>query len=53
MKWKSLQFLGKFSRTFGFKSPKCPPAIDEFAPFESNLQRMISNKNVKKISKTL
>ena len=26
-----------------FKSRKCPPAIDELGPFESDLQRMISN----------
>ena len=40
-------------KSFGFKSPKCPPAIDKLGPFESNLQRMRSNKNIKKISKTL
>ena len=47
MRWKVLQFLGKLEsngkQTFGFKSPKCPPAIDELALFESDLQRMISN----------
>ena len=47
MRWKALQFLGKLEsngkQTFGFKSTKCPPAIDELGPFESDLQRMISN----------
>ena len=44
MKWKALQFLESIGKqTFGFNSPKCPPAIDELGPFESNLQRMISN----------
>ena len=56
MRWKSLQFSGKLEsngkQTFGFKSPKRPPVIDELGPFESNLQRMISNKNMKNISKT-
>ena len=56
MRWKSLQFSGKLEsngkQTFCFKPPKCPPVIDELGPFESNLQRMISNKNMKNISKT-
>ena len=47
MRWKALQFLGKlesnWKQTFGFKSTKCPPAIDELGPFESDLQRTISN----------
>ena len=47
MRWKALQFLGKLEssgkQTFGFKSTKWPPAIDELEPFESDLQRMISN----------
>ena len=47
MRWKALQFLGKFEsngkQTFGFKSTKCPPAIDELGPFDSDLQRMIYN----------
>ena len=30
-------------QSFGFKSPKCPPAIDGFRLFESDLQRIISN----------
>ena len=38
MRWKALQFLGKLEssgkQTFGFKSTKWPPAIDELEPFE-------------------
>ena len=42
MKWKAfLESIGK--QTFIFNSPKCPPPIDELGPFESNLQRRISN----------
>ena len=47
MRWKALQFLGKLEikdkKTVGFKSPKCPPAVDELATFESDLQQMISS----------
>ena len=47
MRWKALQFLGKLESNrkhpFGFKSTKRPPAIDEFGPFELDLQGMISN----------
>ena len=47
MRWKALQFLGKLEitdkKTFGFKSPKCPPAVDELATFESGLQKTISS----------
>ena len=39
----------KQKQTFDFKSPKCPPAIDELAPFESDLQKMISNIEVRPI----
>ena len=47
MRWKALQLMGKLEssrkKTLCFKSRKCPPAIDELGPFESDLQRMISN----------
>ena len=47
MRWKALQFQGRLEsnekQTFGFKSTKFPPVIDELRPFESELQRMISN----------
>ena len=53
MRFKALQFLGKLEsngkQTFGFKSTKCPPAIDELGPFESDLQRMISNTEFRPI----
>ena len=55
MRWKALQFLGKLEssgkQTFGFKSTKWPPAIDELEPFELDLQRMISNIEFKTYSK--
>ena len=38
MRWKALQFLGKLEgnnkETFGFRSLKCPPVVDELVPFE-------------------
>ena len=47
MRQKALQFLGKLEsnekQTFDFKSTKCPTAMDELGPFESVLQRMITN----------
>ena len=53
MRWKALQFLRKLEsngkQTFGFKFTKCPPAIDELGPFESDLQRMISNTEFRPI----
>ena len=47
MRWKALQFLGKLDtnnkQTFGFRSAKCPPTVDEFGSFKTDLQEMISN----------
>ena len=47
MRWKALEFLGKLDsvqkETFGFKSNKCPPAVDDLAAFESDLIMMIKN----------
>ena len=47
MRWKALQFLRKLEtnnkKAFGFKSPKCLPAVAELAPFESDSQQMISS----------
>ena len=47
MRWKALQFLGKLDtnnkQTFGFRSPKCPPTVDELGSFETDLQEMINN----------
>ena len=47
MRWKALQFLGKLDtnnkQTFGFRSPKCPPTVNELGSFEIDLQERISN----------
>ena len=47
MRWKALQVLGKLDtnnkQTFGSRSPKCPPTVDELGSFETDLQEMISN----------
>ena len=53
MRWKTLQLLKKLrsnrKQTFGLKSPKCPPAIDELGPFESDFQKMISKNKFRPI----
>ena len=45
MRWKCLDFLGKLNsnnvESYGFKSVKCPPAIQEMIDFENDLQQMI------------
>ena len=51
MRWKAMQFLGNLTyfldqnRTekYGFKTKKCPPAIEELTEFESDLVSMIKN----------
>ena len=47
MRWKALELLGKIGsnkkETFGFKSHKCPPPVNELAEFESDLLTMIHN----------
>ena len=47
MRWKALEFLGKLGpnekETFGFKSDKCPPFVNELAEFESDLLTMVHN----------
>ena len=47
MRWKALDFLGKLDNqvknTYGFKSSKCPPLVNELSRFESNLLMMIHN----------
>jgi hypothetical protein len=47
MRWKTLQFLGKLNNTgketYGFRSHKCPPSIDELAEFEKDMMIMIKN----------
>ena len=45
MRWKAMQFLGKLDQngteTYGFKTNKCPLAIEELSEFESDLVSMI------------
>ena len=47
MRWKAMQFLRKLDQnrteTYGFKTNKCPPAIEELSEFESDLVSMIKN----------
>ena len=47
MRWKALEFLGKLGsnekETFGFKSHKCLPSVDELAGLESDLLMMVHN----------
>ena len=47
MRWKALKFLGRLEssgkETFGFRSRKCPPVVDELTNFESDLMLMIKN----------
>ena len=47
MRWKCLEFRGKLNsnnvESYGFKSVKCPLAIQEMADFENGLQQMIKN----------
>ena len=41
MRWKALKFLGRLEssekETFGFRSRKCPPVVDELTNFELGL----------------
>ena len=48
MRWKCVEFLGKLSSNvskeyYGFKSLKCPPAVEQMADFEIDLVNMIKN----------
>ena len=47
IRWKAMQFLGKLDQnraeTYGFKTNKCPPAIEELTELESDLVSMINN----------
>ena len=40
IRWKAMQFLRKLNQNrteaYGFKSNKCPPAIEELSEFESD-----------------
>ena len=47
MRWKALQFLGKLppsdKETYGFRSRKCPPVVQELTDFEDGLWKMVNN----------
>ena len=47
MRWKAMQFIGKLDQnrteTYGFKTNKCPPAIEDLSEFQSALASMIKN----------
>jgi len=48
MRWKALAFQGKLDSSnekehFGFKSNKCPPAVEELSDLESDLIEMVRN----------
>ena len=54
MRWKVLEFPGKLDdnkkNTYGFKSLKCPPPVNEMKNLENELLLMVKNiefKNVK------
>ena len=56
MRWKALQFLGKLEstnkETFGFRSRKYPPAVEELTNFEKDLMLMIKNIQFRHIKST-
>ena len=55
MRWKCLEFLGKRSskvskESYGFKSLKCPAAVEQMADFELDLMSMIKNLEFRKVN---
>ena len=56
MRWKALQFLGKLEstnkETFGFRSRKCLPVVEELTNFENHLMLMIKNIQFRHINST-
>ena len=55
MRWKCLEFLGKLSsnvskESYGFKSLKWPPAVEQMADFELDLMNMRKNLEFRKVS---
>ena len=54
MRRKCLEFLRKLNsnnvESYGFKSVKCPPGIQEMTDFENDLQQMIKNVEFRQIS---
>ena len=53
MRWKCLEFVRKLNsnnvESYGFKSVKCPPAIQEMTDFENDLQQMIKSVEFRQI----
>ena len=53
---KAVQFLGKLESrnkaTYGFKSRKCPQAVDELIGFEDNLISLIKYIEFRNVSNT-
>ena len=54
MRQKALQFLGKLKtqqkESYGIRSRKCPPAVEELAVFEEDLRLMIKNIKFRKVN---
>ena len=55
MRWKTLKFLRKlnsnnYTKTYGFQSLRCPPAVEELSKFENDLLLMIKNIKFRKIN---
>ena len=55
LRWKALVFLGRLDpnkkETHGFRSNKCPPAVEELAEFELDLMKMISSIKFRSVRK--
>ena len=53
MRWKALEFLEKLGskekETFGFRSHKSSPCVDELAEFECDLLMMVHNTEIKPV----
>ena len=55
MRWKDLKFLGKLdsnsnqNETYGFKSLKCAPVVEEMGQFENDLLLLIKNFEFKNV----
>ena len=55
MRRKVLEFLGKLdsnsnkNKTYGFKSLKCPPAVEEMTQFENDLLLLIKKLEFEKV----
>ena len=54
MRWKCLECLGKLTsnnvKSYGFKSVKCSPSIQEMTDFENDLQQIIKSVKFRQIS---